>query len=72
MLPLIRLIVKYYDESQIFNCIRLGHEFENKVSNPGDMFKIHNFIPREREKKTDAVGGVDEGEFEDVSNCKAS
>ncbi|KAI4465775.1 double-strand break repair protein mre11 [Holotrichia oblita] len=65
--PLIRLSVKYYTETQIFNGIRLGHHYENRVANPGDMFKFSNYVPKERRNRKDGVCAVDDTEFNDVS-----
>jgi len=36
-LPLLRLRVHYTEEEQIFNTIRFGQQYNNKVANPTDM-----------------------------------
>ncbi|GJQ69804.1 mre11 [Trypoxylus dichotomus] len=68
LLPLIRLIVKYYTEAQVLNSIRLGHMYENRVANPGEMFKFSNFVPKERQKKTNGVSSAEDNEFCDVDD----
>ncbi|KRT85421.1 Calcineurin-like phosphoesterase, partial [Oryctes borbonicus] len=68
LLPLIRLAVKYYTQVQIINSVRLGHMYEDRVANPGEMFKFIHFAPKERQKKRDGVTGVEENEFMDVDD----
>ncbi|KAI4465769.1 double-strand break repair protein mre11 [Holotrichia oblita] len=70
--PLIRLSVKYYTEVQIFNGIRLGYQYENRVANPGEMFKFSNFNPKDRRKRTDGVWPVSNSEFNDVDDWATS
>lgn len=60
--------MKYHNESQVFNNIRLGHDFEAKVANPGEMFKLINFTPKDRRKRGDGLDRMEEDEFDDVSH----
>lgn len=65
-LPLIRLRLFYTDESQMFNTIRFGQRFEDKVVNSGDMIlmkrRTHDFKEKrdvlDEEMMKDALRGA--------------
>lgn len=59
--PLIRLIVRYKNEKQVFNTIRFGQSYVGKVANPENMLKFSCL--KERTHKKNAQG-VLEVEFE--------
>lgn len=66
-LPLIRLIVKYYDDKQQFNVIRVGQQYTGRIANPQDCVMLKNLRQRQRAAKG-AVGlFVDEEKFKNVS-----
>lgn len=50
-LPLIRLIVKYNDDRQQFNPIRLGQQFTGKVANPNDIVLLKTSKIRVKQSK---------------------
>lgn len=50
LLPLIRLNVKYENESQSFNLIRFGQNYIDKVANPADMIKSSSLVKKTRNK----------------------
>lgn len=41
-LPLIRLVVRYYNERQEFNHIKLGAQYQGRIANPQDCLLLRN------------------------------
>ena len=52
MLPLIRLMVNYHDERQLFNAIRFGQEFGERVANPEDVIKFVSINKKTRSRSS--------------------
>lgn len=46
MLPLLRLNVSYVDENQVFNAIRFGQRYIDRVANPKEIVKLKSVIKR--------------------------
>lgn len=51
MLPLLRLNVSYADENQVFNAIRFGQRYIERVANPKEIVKLKSGIKRTINKK---------------------
>ncbi|KAI8130922.1 Double-strand break repair protein MRE11 [Lucilia cuprina] len=51
-LPSIRLRLVFTDEDQMFNGIRLGQMFNDRVANPGDMIHFKKMIKKEKKEKS--------------------
>ncbi|XP_037822124.1 double-strand break repair protein MRE11 [Lucilia sericata] len=51
-LPSIRLRLVFTDEDQMFNGIRLGQMFNERVANPGDMIHFKKMIKKEKKEKS--------------------
>ncbi|XP_022915772.1 double-strand break repair protein MRE11 isoform X2 [Onthophagus taurus] len=56
LMPFVRLFVRYYCETQVFNAIRMGHDYEDRVANPTSMFKLVNMNLRTSYKVPDLPG----------------
>lgn len=56
LLPLLRLVVKYDDERQVFNTIRYGQQFSNRVANPTDMLKFKSLKKTVRSSHVSLAG----------------
>jgi double-strand break repair protein MRE11 len=70
-LPLIRLIVKYQDERQVFNAIRFGQGFANKVANPEDAVKFVSLQKKTRRGNVTMNGeDVEDLEIEQVDRVE--
>ncbi|TMW48772.1 hypothetical protein DOY81_006150 [Sarcophaga bullata] len=52
-LPTIRLRLEFSDEEQMFNGIRLGQTFNDRVANPADMIHFKRLIKREKKEQSD-------------------
>lgn len=57
-LPLIRLRLYFTDESQMFNTVRFGQRFEERVVNTGDMLLMKKRSHDYKEKREVLEKGV--------------
>lgn len=63
LLPLLRLVVRYDDERQVFNTIRFGQQFSSKVANPTDMLKFKAINKNVRPNRVSLLGGANDDDI---------
>lgn len=51
-LPTVRLRLEFSEEEQMFNGIRLGQTFNDRVANPADMIHFKRLIKREKKEQS--------------------
>uniref|UniRef100_A0A1I8PL13 Double-strand break repair protein n=1 Tax=Stomoxys calcitrans TaxID=35570 RepID=A0A1I8PL13_STOCA len=51
-IPTVRLRICFSDEEQMFNGIRLGQTFNDRVANPADMVHFKKMIKREKKERS--------------------
>lgn len=44
--PLLRLRILYTEEEQMFNAIRMGQQYSERIANPIDLIKLNRYKPR--------------------------